>query len=242
MSLVYQEKKRVVFNETATTEKMLPTTAMNYFQEASTNQGNQLGLGGDYLKENNLAWFLVKYSIRFNDYPRYQDEVTVTTRATGMEKFCATRRFTIEDASGVVKVTADTQWLLINRETEKMERIDEHPEMDAYQCFEKGEPIFKKISKMNQVDLEKRFSVRFLDIDFNQHVNHVKYLAWAIEVLPLEVVKSRVLAEAKIVFKAQCFYGDQIRALGEQLEKDHYRVDIVNQDEITLCQLELILK
>lgn len=241
MSLVYQEKKRVACYESDSTEKMLPTTAMNYFQEASTNQGNQLGLGGDYLKANNLAWFLVKYVIQFNDYPRYQDEVTVTTRATGMDKFCATRRFTIEDASGAERVIADTQWLLINRDTEKMERIDEHPEMDAYQCFEKGQPIFKKIAKINQIDLEKSFSVRFLDIDFNKHVNHVKYLAWAIEVLPLEVVKSKVLSEAKMVYKAQCFYGDQVRALAEQLEQNHYRIDIVNQDNTILCQLELIL-
>ncbi|MBU4540638.1 MAG: hypothetical protein KJ774_05380 [Firmicutes bacterium] len=241
MSLVYQEEKRVACYESDSTEKMLPTTAMNYFQEASTNQGNQLGVGGDYLKANNLAWFLVKYVIQFNDYPRYQDEVTVTTRATGMDKFCATRRFTIEDASGAERVIADTQWLLINRDTEKMERIDEHPEMDAYQCFEKGEPIFKKIAKINQIDLEKSFSVRFLDIDFNKHVNHVKYLAWAIEVLPLEVVKTKQLSEAKMVYKAQCFYGDQIRALGEQLEENHYRIEIVNQDNTVLCQLELIL-
>jgi len=241
MSLVYQEKKRVACYESDSTEKMLPTTAMNYFQEASTNQGNQLGLGGDYLKANNLAWFLVKYVIQFNDYPRYQDEVTVTTRATGMDKFCATRRFTIEDASGAERVIADTQWLLINRDTEKMERIDEHPEMDAYQCFEKGQPIFKKIAKINQIDLEKSFSVRFLDIDFNKHVNHVKYLAWAIEVLPLEVVKTKQLSEAKMVYKAQCFYGDQIRALGQQLEENHYRIEIVNQDNTVLCQLELML-
>lgn len=241
MSLVYQEKKRVACYESDSTEKMLPTTAMNYFQEASTNQGNQLGLGGDYLKANNLAWFLVKYVIQFNDYPRYQDEVTVTTRATGMDKFCATRRFTIEDASGAEGVIADTQWLLINRDTEKMERIDEHPEMDAYQCFEKGQPIFKKIAKINQINLEKSFSVRFLDIDFNKHVNHVKYLAWAIEVLPLEVVKTKQLSEAKMVYKAQCFYGDQIRALGQQLEENHYRIEIVNQDNTVLCQLELML-
>lgn len=241
MSLVYQEKKRVACYESDSTEKMLPTTAMNYFQEASTNQGNQLGLGGDYLKANNLAWFLVKYVIRFNDYPRYQDEVTITTRATGMDKFCATRRFTIEDASGAESVIADTQWLLINRDTEKIERIDEHPEMDAYQCFEKGQPIFKKIAIINQIDLEKSFSVRFLDIDFNKHVNHVKYLAWAIEVLPLEVVKTKQLSEAKMVYKAQCFYGDQIRALGQQLEENHYRIEIVNQDNTVLCQLELML-
>lgn len=241
MSIVSAEKKRIACYESDSNEKMLPTTAMNYFQEVSTNQGNALGIGGDFLKENGLAWFLVKYVIKFNEYPLYQDEVTVTTRATGMEKFCATRRFTIEDENGKAKVIADTQWLLINRETEKMERIDEHPEMNAYECFEKGEPIFKKIQKINRIDMEKNFSVRFLDIDFNKHVNHVKYLAWAIEVLPLEVVKTKSLREAKIVYKAQCFYGDAVTALGERIEENQYRIDIINQENTTLCQLTLTL-
>lgn len=241
MSIVSSEKKRIACYESDSTEKMLPTTAMNYFQEISTNQGNDLGIGGDFLKENNLAWFLVKYVIRFNDYPMYQDAVTVTTRATGMEKYCATRRFTIEDETGNAMVVADTQWLMINRETEKMERIDEHPEFNAYECYEKGEPIFKKIQKINKIEMEKMFNVRFLDIDFNKHVNHVKYLAWAIEVLPLEVVKTMVLREAKMVYKAQCFYGDQVTALGEQIAENHYRIDIVNQENTILCQLELVL-
>lgn len=241
MSIVSSEKKRITCYESDSTGKMLPTAAMNYFQEVSTNQGNALGIGGDYLKEKGLAWFLVKYVIQFSEYPLYQDEVTVTTCATGMDKFCATRRFTVEDETGKVKIIANTQWLLINRETEKMERIDEHPEMDAYECFEKGEPLFKKIQKINRIDVEKNFSVRFLDIDFNKHVNHVKYLAWAIEILPLEVVKTMSLREARIVYKAQCFYGDVVTAQGECIEEKQYRIDIVNQDEIILCQLELIL-
>jgi medium-chain acyl-[acyl-carrier-protein] hydrolase len=241
MSLKYAEKKRITCYEADSTGKMLPTSAMNYFQEASTNQGIELGVGGDFLKEKGLAWFLVKYVIRFNTYPLYQDLVTVTTQATGMEKFCATRRFTLEDETGETKVVADTQWLLINRETEKMERIDEYPHFDVYQCQDKGEPLFKKIQKITRVDVEKQFHVRFLDIDFNKHVNHVKYLAWAIELLPLETVKTKVLKSAKLVYKAQCFYGDQIRAIGQQFEENEYRIDIVNQENDVLCQLELTL-
>ncbi|AWW27827.1 acyl-[acyl-carrier-protein] thioesterase [Acetobacterium carbinolicum] len=242
MSLVYFENQKIACYESDSTGKMLPTTAMNYFQEASTNQGDALDIGGEYLKKQDLAWFLVKYSVQFKCFPLYQDVVKVTTQATGMEKFRATRRFTIEDISGEVKVIANTQWLLVNRKTGKMERIDAYPEMERYQCFEKGEPVFKKIRKLNRVDAQKNFSVRFLDIDFNQHVNHVKYLAWAIEVLPLEVVKKKQLKEARMVFKAQCFYGDQVSALSEQVEDDHYRIDVVNQDETILCQLDLILE
>lgn len=241
MSIISSEKKRITCYESDSNEKMLPTTAMNYFQEVSTNQGNDLGVGLDFLKENNLVWFLVKYVIRFNRYPIYQDEVTVTTKATGMDKYWGIRRFTVEDKTGEEMIVADTQWLLMNRESEKMERIEKYPRFDAYGCQEKGEPLFKKIQKTGKRDIEKIFNVRFLDIDFNQHVNHVKYLAWAIEVLPLEVVKTRTLREVKIVYKAQCFYGDQVTALGEKVDQNHYRIDIINQENMLLCQLELKL-
>lgn len=241
MAIITKEKKRIACYESDSMGKMLPTTAMNYFQELSTNQGDTLGIGGDFLKENQIAWFLVKYVIFFKSYPQYKDKVTVTTEATGMDKFCATRRFTIEDSQGEPIVIVNTQWLLMNRTTKKMERINNYPEFDAYDCFEKGEPLFKKVAKLSGCDLEKTFNVRYLDIDFNNHVNHVKYLAWAIEVLPLEVVKTKVLRETKIIYKAQSFYGDQVKAMGEMVGEGHYRVDIVNQENALLCQLELIL-
>lgn len=241
MAIMSKETKRIACYESDAMGKMLPTAAMNYFQELSTNQGDSLGIGRDFLKENQIAWFLVKYVIRFKSYPEYKDHVTVTTRATGMDKFCATRRFTIEDSLGHEAVIADTQWLLINRATEKMEPINNYAQFDAYDCFEKGEPLFRKLKKISKCDLEKTFNVRYLDIDFNNHVNHVKYIAWAIEVLPLEVVKTKVLREIKVSYKAQGFYGDQVTAMAEMVNEGHYRVDIVNQENALLCQLELVL-
>lgn len=241
MAIMTKENKQIACYESDTMGKMLPTAAMNYFQELSTNQGDSLGIGGDFLKENKIAWFLVKYVIRFKSYPQYKDNVTVTTEATGMDKFCATRRFTIVDSQGEEAVIADTQWLLMNRVTDKMERINNYSDFDAYACFEKGTPLFKKLAKISKCDLEKTFDVRYLDIDFNNHVNHVKYVAWAIEVLPLEVVKTKVLKEIKISYKAQSFYGDQVRVMVEMVKEGHYCVDIINQENTLLCQLELIL-
>lgn len=241
MAIITKEKKRIACYESDFRGKMLPTAAMNYFQEISTYQGDFLEVGGRFLEENRISWFLVKYVIRFMSYPRHKDEVTVTTEATGMDKFCGTRRFTIEDSKGEKAVIGDTQWLLMNRATQKMERINNFPEFEAYECFEKGVPLFKKIAKISDCDLQKTFNVRFLDIDLNKHVNHVKYLAWAIEVLPLEVLKTMVLREAKIVYKAQGFYGDQVKAMGEMVDEGHYRVEIVNQEDVLLCQLELFL-
>ncbi|MGL4608013.1 MAG: acyl-[acyl-carrier-protein] thioesterase [Eubacteriaceae bacterium] len=241
MSIKSKEIKRVACYECDSQGKILPTAVLNYFQELSTNQSDSLGVGTDFLKAKKIAWFLVKYHVHFNEYPCYKEEVTITTQATAMDKFCGNRRFTIENSKGHEIVVGDTQWLLINRETEKMDRIEDYKEFEVYECFNKESTFFKKLPPLKEASLERNFDVRYLDIDFNNHVNHVKYLAWAIEVLPIEVVKTRTLKEAKIIYKAQGFYGDTIRAQGKEIEKDHYRMDIINQKEQLLCQLELWL-
>ncbi len=241
MGKIAEEIKRVACYEADIYGKLLPTEAMNYFQETSTNQGEKLGLGGDFLVENQLAWFLVKYDIHFNDYPKYKESIKIKTQATGMDRYCAVRRFSMERENKLPSIYADTQWLLINRETGKMEPIDKHKEFDAYGCFEKKEPIFRRIPRVKNIISQKYFDVRFLDIDVNHHVNHVHYLAWAIESLPLATIQTKVLKRAKMVFKAQCFYGDRVVVNTQKCQENSYLVEILNQEKTLLCQLELML-
>lgn len=242
MGKIAEEFRQIACYESDIFGKILPTTAMNYFQEVSTNQGDDLEIGSDFLKESQLAWFLVKYDIRFDNYPTYKQKVRITTEATGMDRYCAVRRFTIEDLNQNPMIIADTQWLLVNRENQKMEPVDAHQEFEVYGCHDKKGPIFKKIPRIKNPTGKKQFEVRFLDIDFNFHVNHVKYMAWAIEALPLEIVKTRELKRAKLLYKSQCFYGDLVDVMSEAVEDDLYRIEIISQDQTLLCQLELTLR
>jgi medium-chain acyl-[acyl-carrier-protein] hydrolase len=242
MGVIAEEFRQIACYESDIFGKLLPTAAMNYFQEVSTNQGIALGIGADYLRQKKLAWFLVKYDIHFEKTPDYGSQVRITTEATGMDRYCAVRQFKITDLAHRDLIVADTQWLLINTESQKMESVENHQEFSAYDCSEKKEPIFRKLARIKKASASKKFEVRFLDIDFNNHVNHVKYLAWAIEALPLEIVKSKVLKRAKIVFKEQCFYGDQVQVLSELIDENIYGIEIFNQNQKLLCQLELTLK
>lgn len=241
MGIIAVEEKRVACYEADIYGKLLPTEAMNYFQETSTNQGEELGLGGEFLAAKQLAWFLVKYDIHFNGYPTYKETVKVTTQATGMDRYCAIRRFSIDRDGALPSIYADTQWLLVNRQTNKMEAIDRHPEFDGYGCFEKKEPLFRRLTRVKNPVNQKKFDVRFLDIDINHHVNHVHYLAWAIESLPLDIIQTKLLKRARIIFKAQCFYGDRVVVKNEKYDENSYLVDILNQEDRLLCQLELTL-
>lgn len=72
---------------------------------------------------------------------------------------------------------------------------------------------------------QNRFKVRYGDIDSNMHVNNVRYVEWAIESLPLEIVLNYELKELSVIFEKECRYGAEISASYEIKE---------NEDEVLI--------
>lgn len=242
MGKIYQKEQKINGYECAWNYKLQPTAAMNYFQQSSQEQSELLGVGPEVLEDMGLAWFLVKYSLRFHRYPRFNTTVTVETEAMSFDKFAAHRRFAILDQDGKAMVEADTEWMLLNRRENRLERLTNVPELDVYGSGRENKFKLRRLTAVDGWQSEKTFQVRYLDIDFNSHVNHVNYLAWALETLPLDKVKTEVIDTAKIIYKNQGFYGDVITVKMAQIGDDAYRMDIVNQEDTLLCQIELTMK
>ena len=67
---------------------------------------------------------------------------------------------------------------------------------------------------------KNHFKVRYGDIDSNMHVNNVKYVEWAVESLPLEVILNYQLEELSVIFEKECRYGAEIIASYEIKENE----------------------
>ncbi|MDO4288442.1 MAG: thioesterase [Eubacterium sp.] len=242
MGKIYQKQQKINGYECAWNYKLQPTAAMNYFQQSSQEQSEALGVGPEVLDEMGLAWFLVKYQLKFHRYPRFNTTVTVETEAMSFDKFAAHRRFALLDEQGEVMIEGDTEWMLLNRRENRLERLSNVPEMDVYGSGHENKFKLRRLTSVKDWQTEKVFQVRYQDIDFNSHVNHVNYLAWAVETLPLDKVKTEVIDTAKIIYKNQGFYGDVITVKMAQIGENAYRMDIVNQEDTLLCQIELTMK
>lgn len=242
MGIIYKKKQKINGYECAYNYKLQPTAALNYFQQTSQEQSEALGVGPEALDKMGITWFLVKYQIKFYEYPRFNDEVMLETEAMSFDKFAAHRRFAIKGLDGRMMVEGDTEWMLQNLSEKRLERISNVPELDVYESDHKNKFKLKRLTKVESWTEAKNFQVRYLDIDFNSHVNHVKYLAWALETLPLTKVKTAEVETAQIIFKNQGFYGDMITVKASEIGDNTYRMDIENQEETLLCQIEMTLR
>ena len=122
-----------------------------------------------------LAWFLVKYKLQFHEYPKFNDEVMVETEAIAFDKFAAHRRFAIKSLDGRMMVEGDTEWMLQNRRENRLERLSNVPELDVYESSHENHFKLKRVAKVDEWTESKNFQVRYLDIDFNSHVNQGFY-------------------------------------------------------------------
>ncbi len=237
---MFEEKYRIHYYEIDYKKKVLITSLMNYFDDIAMRQSENLGVGVDYLKERNIAWMLYKWDIKIHKYPIYGENIKVRTAPHSFKKFYAYRWFDILNRQGEKLVNANSIWLLINTDKKRPIKITK----DMYKAYrvQSSEPLeIEEIKQPSSVDAEKEFHVRYSDIDTNRHVNNVKYAAWAIETVPLDIVLSYTLVNLKVTYKKETTYGNTNKALTQVKTLDNSITclhRIVDEDDKGLCFLE----
>lgn len=195
-------------------------TIINYFCDLGTKQSEELGVGIEYLTKRNLAWVFYKYDIKFKRYPKYGEKIKVVTIPAAFRKFYASRLYEIYDSEGEKIVEAEGIFLLIDINKRKAVRIPE----DQYSVYgvntDENNITINKIEKLREEMFSETFKVRYSDIDSNKHVNNVKYVEWAIESVPLDIVLNYELNSLEIVFQKECSYGIEVNAICEVIEEE----------------------
>ena len=220
-------------------KELLLTSLVNYFGDVAMTQSNEEGVGIEFLDANNMAWVLYKWDIKMIRYPIYGEKLKISTTPVALKKFYSYRIFDVVNEAGEVLCKAISMWLLINTEKRRAIRVPQIM-FDAYGT-NKDEGLnieIDEVEELKKIDFEQDFKVRYSDIDTNMHVNNTKYIDWAIETIPLDVVKTKRLMRLKMVYKKEVHYGHVIKSLCEKREEGHYVHKIVSDDgvEVNLAE------
>ncbi len=114
---MYQFKSRVRFSEVDSHLNMTLPSIINYFQDCSTFHSDSIGQGIEVMMEQGYAWILSSWQIIINRYPRFGEEITISTWAHGWKAFFGYRNFKMEDAEGNILAYSNTNWIYMNIKT-----------------------------------------------------------------------------------------------------------------------------
>ena len=98
---------------------------VDYFQDCSNFQSDELGVGRAYLEERHLAWVLNFWQIIIKRRPGQGEMIKAGTFPYEFKGFMGMRNFLLEDAHGERIVNANSIWTLLNMQTGKPVKADE---------------------------------------------------------------------------------------------------------------------
>jgi len=204
---MYTFDSRIRYSESDENEKLTLTALLDYYQDCSTFQSDDLGIGISYLKTYGIAWVLNTWQIDIARYPKEGERVTVGTIPYMIRGPLGYRNYFMDDDKGNRLSVAQTVWTLLNME--KGTPVTAPQEViDAYRVEPKLEMEYlpRKIKLPGEGKALDSITVAKHHLDANHHVNNGQYVRMAMEMIPEEIVPHRLRAE----YKAQARLGDEI--------------------------------
>ena len=211
MDKTFSKNYTITCYEADANQLMRPTAMLDLMQEAANVNASALGFGYDEMMNSNTAWVLSRIHVKFNNTPKWRDEVNLKTWHKGVSKLFYLRDFILSDKEGNPMVLATTSWLIIDMNTRRLVRnSDLALNNTAIHAIET--PADKVVVPVDiEPELVRKHPVTWSEIDTNGHVNNVKYAVWAIDAVKHEDIKERPLKELLINYDAEVMPGDVVK-------------------------------
>ena len=183
--MAYRFESRARYSEMGVDRKLSLEALVDYFQDCSTFQSEELGRGLDYLKERHRVWMILSWQIEILRRPEQGEKIAVETWPHGFKAFYGYRNFVLKDEQGEYLAKANSVWVYIDTETGKPAKIlEENREGYVLEAPLEMQEVSRKIQMPAECVKMESFSVRRHHLDSNYHVNNGQYVSMAEEYLP----------------------------------------------------------
>ena len=205
---MYEFNSRVRYSEIDHHGTLTLPALINYFQDCSTFQSEDVGLGTEVLKAEKRAWILSYWQVIAERYPALGERITIGTFPTEFKGLFGNRNFYLKDESGNMIAKAYSVWVFLDTETGRPVR----PEEKDIKPYGMGEAL-------------EAFPVRRYHIDTNEHVNNCQYVQMALEFLPAD----RQFRQIRVEYKKSAVLGDVIYPKRSR-EEDRTVIELCAED------------
>ncbi len=180
----------------------LPSLA-SYLQDAAAHHACEMGFSVADLQEQGLTWVLSRLHLRIESQASWGNRLQVETWPAGLQGIIVLRDFRVADSANQTIAAGASQWLIMRLDSRRPAR----PSASLRRLVRQRQAPVLESGGSLEADFEpqgsRRHTVQPCDLDFNQHVNHIRYLEWMLE--SPELTGTR---EAEIDFRGEALLGD----------------------------------
>ena len=169
------------------------------------------GFGVDALNADNHSWVLSRMAVEFDCQPTQYTDYTVATWISDYGRVLSTRNFTLTDAAGREFGRAVTQWAMIDLQSRSAIDLSWVGDAHADALVDAAPPTDKprKIRAVSPTATAEH-RVVYSDIDFNRHVNTMRYIEMMLDMLPVDMLTQEAPVRLDIHFLKECRFGQTL--------------------------------
>lgn len=188
------------------------------------------GFGVDVLNAGNRSWVLSRIAFEFDSRPEQYADYTIATWISDYGRVLSTRNFTLADAGGREFGRAVSQWAMIDLASRTAVDLSWVGDAHADAVVDAAPPA-EKPRKIRTVTPTERSEHRvvYSDIDFNRHVNTMRYIEMMLDMLPIERLTDEAPVRLDVHFLKECRYG-QTLSVGAEIRGSGALFEIANDE------------
>lgn len=199
------------------------------------------GFGVGELNKENHTWVLSRFAIEVDYLPKVFETIEITTWISDYSRLITTRNFKISTPEGQVMGGAVSQWCMLDLDARKpVDLAQLHKDYGSYVLGEYPSPIPRprKILAVNPT-VSHAHKAQYSDIDFNRHVNAIRYIDLMLDRVPIERLGSKQPIRVDLQYINECYYGDTLNINYEQRD-DNALFEITRNNECSAvkCSIE----
>ena len=213
---------------------------INYMLNVAGRDAHNKGFGVEVLQGNSFTWVLSRLAIEIKRQPEQYTDIEVDTWVNEFNRLTTTRNFRLHQGDDI-QAECVSQWCAIDME--KRQAVDLNIFKDIYSRAMVDEPSpIAAPARLRGITPSATMSrpVVYSDIDFNRHVNTLRYIALIFDSMPLELIEKNRGMRLDIHFLAEALYGDTL-TLGYVAEENIWQFEISANDNKTLCRARIEL-
>ena len=178
--------------------------------DVAVEHANSIDIGYSRLQTINALWVLSRVTIELERLPRIEERYTLITWVESFHRMFSSRNFVILGGDGSEIGHARTLWVAIDKDTRRptdLTSLVEGRDLES----ERECPVVQrgKLREFRQGDDMDHYTFQTTDIDFNRHVNTVRYIELVINRWSLDFYDRHRIRLFDINFRNEAHYGDR---------------------------------
>ncbi|MCM1318831.1 MAG: thioesterase [Muribaculaceae bacterium] len=217
MNKIHQHTYHLTAGECDATGSLPLTSLTERLIEVATEHANALGIGYSTLVTRGIGWVLSRLSIEMTEYPGINDTYTITTWIEDLNRHFSERNMHIVNAKGMTIGYARTIWVAIDFKARTMADLSfmesmNLPKADLPCPIAKMPRLISPAAGSHEFD----YTFRYCDLDFNRHVNTVRYIDLILNRWNLDKYDHNYIGRFDISFARECHFLETVRVRTDQ--------------------------